>query len=188
MQKIIFFICFVILFCIVFFCITKYDNKKIKHDNWNFYLNTEHLREKENCNIKTTYCFDNNDCLFQCDNTLGSFNCIKGICNSNINNDSFEEIPQITECDPHKGIIALLLGNIGWSWEWVCKSIDPAIALENGDNKMCKNGDIVIDYLNKFPSISDCENCKGEITVPATKNKRRHVECNEKYSEFVNYN
>lgn len=187
MQKIIIIICFVILFCIVILCIQKKNKDIDLKKQLYFNLNNDYLHDRKNCDLENTYCFDNNDCALQCDNGIGEYSCVKGLCVSNLD-ELNENKPNVTECDTHKGIMALLLGKVGWNWEWTCKSLDPAIALEDGNNKMCKNGDIKIDYFEKLPEISDCKNCEGMVIVPATQNKRRHVECNKDIVDFVKYN
>lgn len=49
---------------------------------------------------------------------------------------------------------------------------------------MCKGGTINIDYTKEFPQIKHCQNCPYPITIRATQNKRKHIECDSPYYEM----
>ena len=85
-----------------------------------------------------------------------------------------------------KGMIGYLVGDVAYGkYYFICKSVDPGIALATYDNLMCKGQkDRMIDYTTKFPTINECL-CINQSIIPATRNKRKHVECDNIYYELV---
>ena len=134
---------------------------------------------KRDCDTTKTYCFSDNDCTSQCTNTNES--CVHGICRTNINS-----MEATNDCDPKKGVIGYFIGNTALGkYEYICKSVDPAIAISVNENRMCYgDSSYLIDYLSTFPSINTCT-CSNQIIVPATSQKREHVECNAAYIGLV---
>jgi hypothetical protein len=133
------------------------------------------------CSSEKHYCFDDNDCTSRCD-TVSNYSCIHGICKnfdivtSNPNND----------CDPAYGIEAFLVGNTGMGTdEYICKSLDDGIAISVTENRMCKGGDIEINYTRSMPSISDCTS-DNICLIPSTSQVREYVIVDEKYHDLVN--
>jgi len=94
-------------------------------------------------------------------------------------------IPENT-CDATMGMIAFLVGSPAFgSFHFVCRSIDPGIAISTTENLMC-NGEqnFGIDYLQQFPTIIQCT-CPDLVPVPATSQVRRYGECNSQFADFV---
>ncbi|QBB28688.1 PIF-3 [Homarus gammarus nudivirus] len=153
--------------------------KKLKNDRIAIKTSSLHGGGKKNCSTLQQYCFEDNDCLHQC--VASTMSCVNGIC---INNTNSTEASN--ECNPSKGVIGYLIGNTAFgTYEYICKTVDPGIAISVDENRMC-HGDKTyqIDYLAQYPSIYSCE-CEGKVTVPATSQKREHVECNPAFSGLV---
>lgn len=166
---------FIILLCVLF-------NKKVnvvKNDKISIDTGYMFGSGKKECELEKVYCFTDDDCFQKCVAT--TFGCIHGICLNNINTSNI-----INDCDPTKGIVGYLVGNTALgTYNYICKSIDPAIAISVNENRMCY-GDksYQIDYLKSYPSIYTC-NCSNKIIIGATSEKRRHVECNSTYIDLV---
>lgn len=153
--------------------------------------NTKQLTTKlyENTRIdclnQKTFCFTDADCAIQCTYNV-NYSCLHGICK----NDVFRSSDPSDECSPQRGILAYMQGDSAFGkYKFICKSEDPGIAISTDTNLMCSGGKIDIDYLKKFPAITDCkcEDDESMVVVPATLNKRRHVQCDKKLVGFVTY-
>lgn len=132
------------------------------------------MSNKANCNTTNVSCFDHTDCLSKCVNVA---NCKFGSCVST------DLIPPETECDVSMGMMAFLVGDPKFGkYSFVCKSVDPGIAISSTENLMCRcssSGSMTINYLDRFPQITSCM-CgdeKNACIVPATRVKREHKEC-----------
>lgn len=135
---------------------------------------------RKNCETLPTYCFDDDDCTTQCAMTT-NFTCSSGICT----NRSLLEFSTLNECDPALGFIAYYIGDVAFGdYNFICKSADPGIAINNNgvlENNMCKNGSISIDYLSKYPSMTECTcnntTLSNQIVIPATEEVREYIVC-----------
>jgi hypothetical protein len=166
---------FIILICMIF-------NKKAKNvedEKIDIKIGNLFGTGSRNCETTKTYCFEDNDCAQKC--SKSGMSCIHGVCSNNTNITDAENI-----CNPEKGVIGYLVGNTALgTYEYICKSIDPAIAISVDENRMCHGDDTYqINYLSVFPSIYSCK-CPDQITVPATSQKREHVECNSTYKGLI---
>jgi len=136
------------------------------------------LEDKRDCEQARTYCFEDSDCARLC--TISSLSqCRNGMCiNSAVINTSTIR----NECNAASGVVTFFVGNATLGrYEFICKSIDPGIAPNDITlpNKMCLNGNININYLNKFPTISDCT-CPVNylpVIIPKVSQIRERVEC-----------
>lgn len=138
---------------------------------------------KKDCIESKIYCFQDSDCLVKC-TARDEFSCIHGTCKkssvltSNSNN----------KCDPKMGVLGYLIGNTAFgTYSYICKSIDPGIAISTTENLMCK-GDSTFNfnYLTEYPTKYNCM-CKNQVLIPATSQKREHVECNAAFIDLVQY-
>ena len=144
-------------------------------------VNKPKQKTKKNCTNNVVYCFDKLNCNNSCSG--GDYQCINGVCKTDTVLISDVE----NNCNANMGILGFLVGNTAFGvYDFKCKSVDDGIAIDNEVNVMCRGGDIDIDYLKAYPSINDC-NCDHPIIIPATSVKRRHVECNSKYFDLVEY-
>lgn len=145
------------------------------------YLKLENIamQNKKQCSNTKEYCFTDNDCNLGCQES--GMSCNHGICSNILNATDAENI-----CDPKRGMIGYFVGNTALgTYDVVCKSVDPAIAISVSENRMCYNDNTYqIDYLTGFPSIYTCD-CEGRIIIPATSQKREHVECNSAFIDLV---
>jgi hypothetical protein len=138
------------------------------------------LEHRRNCDQNTTYCFEDSHCSKMC--TLSSASlCRNGIC---INSAVINTTAPKNECNAEKGVLTYFVGNSTLGrYDFLCKSVDLGIASDDVDkaNKMCKNGNITINYLQKFPDILDCDCNYGftKVLLPNTSQVRRRVECIE---------
>lgn len=134
---------------------------------------------KSDCAYEKVFCFADGDCAKNCSNAYST--CVKGTCTSDIDTSS-----ATNDCDPSRGLVGYLTGNttLG-TYEYICKSIDPGIAISVTENRMCY-GDpsYSIDYLKTFPAVNTCQ-CEGRTTIPATSEKRLHVECDKTFHDLV---
>lgn len=175
----------VILVFAIIFPIMEIKNKKvIKYDEESdFYSINSHLisETKKYCSNEITYCFEDSDCSIMCD-LKNQYICINGICK---NNKIITTVPE-NKCDPSKGMVGFLIGTPSFGkYDFICKSIDPGIALSVNTNLMCKGqNNMLIDYISKFPTTNQCL-CINKSIVPATQNKRKHVECDDIYHQLV---
>ena len=171
------------MFAIIFPIKEIKSKKNIKRNENNFFnINSRVMSEnKKYCSTYMSYCFNDSDCSIMCD-LKNKYNCINGICK---NNKIVTSVPE-NKCDPKKGLIGYLVGNTAYGkYEFICKSIDLGIALSIKTNLMCKGQkNMFIDYTTKFPTINQCS-CINKSIVPATQNKRKHVECDDIYHELV---
>ena len=136
---------------------------------------------RANCDVEKRFCFGVEDCVHNCQNS-SSVGCINGICKTDLN-----IIPAVNECDPAKGLIGFLDGNTALgTYEFICRSIDPGIAISVDVNKMCfGDPDFVVDYISAYPSIENCK-CASQIVIPSTAQIREYVECNSDFIDLVN--
>lgn len=137
---------------------------------------------RRKCDSEISYCFTDNDCRLSCAQT-SKYSCTKGICT---NTRVVETLPE-NKCNAQKGFLAYLVGNVAFGfYEYICKSIDPGIALSvDANNLMCLNQDpaLDIDYLKQFPSAYSCS-CSSACPIPATSVKRFHIECNDNFADL----
>lgn len=140
-------------------------------------------RSTRNCNREQVYCWTDADCAQACSNVSG-VSCVRGVCGQQNLVFSSPNNP----CDPAKGILAFLEGDVAFGrYVYSCKSVDPGIAISSTLNKMCLNQTtpVTINYLTKFPEITDCS-CTDTLTlVPATTVKRAHAECSPLFYDLV---
>lgn len=132
-------------------------------------------KNKINCSTSKSYCFTDDDCIGTCIND-NLYLCMNGVCkNNNIKEDQIKN-----NCDGKKGVLAFLIGDTMLGvYNKICKSIDLGIANDDGTNNMCKNGDIDINYYEKFPTADMC-NCgdkKKLIKLPQIKTHRQIGDC-----------
>lgn len=146
-----------------------------------FNVNTGKLygKGRRTCDMEKVYCFTDNDCVQNC--TEGFVNCVHGVCSTDVSVTNANN-----ECDPSKGVIGFLTGNTALgTYDYICKSVDPGIAISVKENRMCfGDSTYVVDYLQAFPSIYTC-GCDGKIEIPATSEKRLHVECDPRFQDLV---
>lgn len=137
--------------------------------------------DRSNCSEEILYCFSNTDCSRTCVDSDKI--CQHGLCKAPVMNP----IDWSETCDATKGMVGYLIGNTALGdYEFICKSIDPAIAISNTENRMCFDGSIEIDYNIAYPASSSCV-CSHPVYVPATKEKREHVECSDIFYDLVSY-
>lgn len=134
---------------------------------------------KQNCSLNKVYCFSDSDCSQQCADSYAG--CVHGLCSTDVVASAAKN-----ECDPSMGVIGFLIGNTALGiYEFICKSIDPAIAISVSENRMCfGDSGYKFDYLQSFPTIHTC-NCNGKIIIPATSEKRVHAECDSRFEDLV---
>lgn len=138
----------------------------------------------QNCKNIPVYCFEDSDCIAKCD-TLNEYSCMHGMCKQSVIIAEDDK----NKCDPKKGFIGYLIGNTTFGiYEYLCKTIDAEIAVSVNENRMCYNQIemLDIDYTKAYPSINDCT-CRDRVLVPATAQKREHVECNSIFVDLVHY-
>ena len=180
-----FIVIFVILLIFILCYVKEIRTKKlVRYDAPDIYnMNSKIMSEnKKYCNTEITYCFKDSECAVMCDRKT-RYVCLNGVCrNDKILNASTPE----NKCDIRKGLIGYLVGDVAYGkYNFICKSVDPGIALTTDNNLMCKGQkDIIIDYTMKFPTINNCL-CTNQSIVPATKMKRKHIECDNIYYELV---
>lgn len=141
------------------------------------------LSNRINCEQNTTYCFEDSHCNGIC-SIASSSKCSNGIC---INAAIINTTAPKNECNAERGVLTYFVGNptLG-RYDYLCKSIDLGIASDDitEPNKMCKNGLILINYLQQFPDANQCNCFVGftKIPLPETSQIRTYVECisNEK--------
>lgn len=138
-------------------------------------------KQRKECSSERVFCFQDSDCTRMC-NVNSPYSCLNGVCM----NERIITTTPIDECDSRMGLMPYLVGNPNFGiYKYVCKSVDPGIAVSNTKNLMCLNGPpIPINYLKEFPTISQCT-CTDIVHIPATSIKRAHVECSEHFSDFV---
>lgn len=137
---------------------------------------------RKNCAAERVYCFEDLDCLNNC--RSGERNvCRNGIC---LNRTVITTAPH-HDCEAKAGKFALFTGNpaLG-TYEWICESIDPGVAVPNETNRMCRNGVIDIDYFRGFPAPSDCF-CPADsaVLIGGTSSVRRLVQCDGRYADLL---
>jgi hypothetical protein len=134
--------------------------------------------DKIDCDQNITYCFEDAHCARLCSGQAGSI-CRNGICvNANVINTT---VP-INECNAERGVFTFFAGNVALGrYDFLCRSVDLGIAPDNpqGQNNMCKDGTIAIDYTRSFPSILDCQCPPGKslVVLPETSQVRRYAQC-----------
>lgn len=135
-----------------------------------------------NCGAENVFCFEDQDCKNMCLLTEQNV-CRNGICR---NRRVIATNPN-NECDPTKGLFALFVGDPALGrYEWVCDTIDPGVALPDGNNRMCEGGTMEINYLREFPSIPQCT-CpvSDRVAIGATSSTRRIVQCNNVFASLL---
>lgn len=180
---------YVILGCLVFiivsvylvYTITSHDIIQPDEEEKLRLLADMAAKNKRYCTTEVTYCFTDQDCSSRCD-ISNKYACINGICK---NQRIVEQNPK-NDCDPTKGFVAYLVGNPAFGqYDYICKSIDPGIAINLEKNLMCYGEKIDFNYIYKFPSTQDCSDCPYPAVVPATSVKREHLECSEQFWYLV---
>jgi len=145
---------------------------------------------KMDCLNRQVYCFNDADCFAKCF-VKTTMACFKGMCtDANIIRDGSDPIDE-DDCRYKDGRIRYFMGNIAWGkWDVVCKSTDPGISYPTGPNRMCFDWDTntnihpEIDYSKHVPDADDCK-CDTLCVIPATEIKRRHVECNTVFHDYL---
>lgn len=137
------------------------------------------IENKRPCLEENVYCFNDDHCVLKCV-LKTKFSCRHGICRNEriISNEEPKN-----DCDPKSGVLAYMIGTNMGTYEFICKTIDPVLANYGEENKMCRGGDIKINYNDHFPTQEECK-CDSKIEVPGTQQKRPHVECSPKYKSF----
>lgn len=133
---------------------------------------------KKDCSIQNVYSTNDMQCNIICQppNVYISKN---GICVNALVTQS--EITQ-NECSPEKGVLSYIVGDSQFGKTSIlCLSIDTGIQPDNpkGQNKICTNGNIDINYIKSFPEISNCE-CEPNnfpAIIEATSTIRKHATC-----------
>lgn len=137
------------------------------------------IENEKNCTKSVIYCFDDDDCRVMCSDK-GRISCLNGICKTkktitrNIEN----------KCDVKLGYYAYLVGDTMFGdYKYVCKSIDPGIAVLDENNKIvnriCNYGSINVDYRKNIPMAGEC-NCPSDthyVELPNTKTIRNRAFC-----------
>lgn len=135
---------------------------------------------RSDCNSEVVYCFNDADCRHGCQ-TRDHYACLNGICRNDrmlLDNSTHDE-----QCLAHMGMMSYLVGNTAFGrYEYVCKSIDPGIAVSSTKNLMCNNQTQAplpdINYMVELPTETMCHcNDNETAVVAATPNKRQHTEC-----------
>jgi hypothetical protein len=140
-------------------------------------------RNRINCDQIPTYCFEDSNCSGIC-TIATTTRCSNGIC---INAAVINTTAPKNECDAAKGVITYFVGNptLG-RFDYLCKSIDLGIAPDDIDlpNRMCEHGNIIINYLQQFPDVSQCTCTNGytRVMLANTSQIRNYADClpNEK--------
>lgn len=173
--------CIILTFmCYLIYILLNSDVKIFKdHEPFKMAMANFFSSHKKQCQTEQVYCFGDSDCNAKCST---SNICLNGICKLDPGYVNPSDL-----CDTKMGMVGYLVGNpeIG-GYDWICKSVDPAIAISNTENRMCFNGTIEFDYAKHFPEIESCE-CDDKIIIPATLEKRKHVECNSIYKDLIVY-
>lgn len=175
-------VCVVLILIFLIIIIYMYTNKTKTYEKDKINIKTGHLfgAGRDDCEKTDIYCFDDSDCNKKC--YISGLSCLHGVCKNKIDTTEAKN-----ECNPSKGVIGYFIGNTAIGlYEYICKSIDPGIAISVNENRMCYNSEgYTIDYLKVFPSVYSCD-CGGDgVIVPATSEKREHIECNSKYKDLV---
>lgn len=167
---------FILVFIIFLTSLTKIKpmtNSNLQ-DLINKFNGIDTLESKVDCLTATGYCFVTSDCAGTVCSNQTTFACVNGVCKSQV--VETENIKN--ECDPSKGLFGYLVGDVAFGrYTYVCKSLDPGIVNVDGTNLMCKGGQIEINYVNRLPTKDDCTCPESKIIIPATNEKREHVEC-----------
>lgn len=166
------------MFGILYLTKRKYESSKIEENDTKMSTQFE-LPNRFDCTETPNFCFTDNDCMVQCTNST-TFKCIKGLCR----NTYIYESSITNNCNPRQGMLGFLVGNpmLG-KYDYICKSIDPGIALDNGKVLMCdgQTPPININYLSKYPDTNQCT-CENKMYIPATSVKRGHYQCSNYYT------
>nr|WOZ57665.1 PIF-3 [Menippe mercenaria nudivirus] len=168
-------LCFVILTTILL----TGDRVTLKNETADIRTKGIFSNSKQDCSINKVYCFTDADCNSKCSDNQVS--CMHGACSTDV------VVSGVTnECDPSKGVVGYLVGNTALgTYSYICKSVDPAIAISVKENRMCYGDDsYTFDYLQQFPSRYACD-CTGKTLIPATSQKRAHVECDVTFHDLV---
>ena len=136
--------------------------------------------QRSNCDAELVYCFTDQDCQLGCQ-PRDLYSCMTGVCRSNrLQATDGTQDPCLTKM----GMMSFIAANTTFGrYEYLCKSVDPGVAVSSHENRMCYGQTDPapdINYLNNAPLMSQCV-CPENATalVPATEIKRAHVECNK---------
>lgn len=146
---------------------------------------------KKNCTSEKLFCMDDSDCANFCltKNISQTFACQLGTCILQ------NQTTSTNNCNPTRGIFSVFVGDSELGRiNQICKSVDPGVALSDGNNKMCKGsdefglGELGINYLDHIPSLRDCYELCPESFVPVHTNSivRTYAECNSDVYELLN--
>lgn len=144
------------------------------------------VSKRRACTNELTFCFETAECRKKClhHTSNAEYACINGVCR---NLQIVKSTRDADKCSLEKGLVAFLVGDRTFgTYDFVCKSIDPGIAITEATNLMCKGGSIGINYVRKFPSVGDCRCAPAsKCLIPATSEVREHVQCDERYYDLL---
>lgn len=173
---------YILLFIIVAFIFytIKYYVKLPIPDKSTFNLERFIADPAFDCDTGEVYCFDDVTCSTKCNTIADTFGCVNGVCRKNI---MLSEEAR-NECDVKEGLVAFASFDPLQNVTFQCKSIDPYVRpdLVEDPLRMCKNGDIVYSYIEKYPAIADCT-CPSNLTtnvVEGSGGVRKYVVCVDK--------
>lgn len=149
------------------------DTKEKKY----FFTSTHKFTEQRNCEHETVYSVITEQCIDICTDVFVSRN---GVC---VNSKIPEEEEVKNKCNSKAGVFAYLIGNteLGTA-DLFCISSDPGIQPNDSSiekNKLCKNGEIEIDYTKSLPLLQNCKCGNNEFLalIAGTSTIRRHGLC-----------
>lgn len=135
---------------------------------------------RKDCDIVRVFAMDDSTCENVCSGNT-PYLAKNGIC---INSTIVNQSETTNECDSKLGVLAILIGDPQFgSVNSYCVSIDAGVQSSNIHlpNKMCTGGKININYLEKFPQISECECETGlnKVVIPSTNVTREYAVCSK---------
>lgn len=121
------------------------------------------VQGKVDCDRVKTKCSQDSDCQTAC---YFGLSCVQGTCQS--------KYETTQKCDVKKGLVSTYeyLPAIG-TFESICLSVDPGVALENGQNVYCQGGSSNLDYTSGYPNVCSCPT--GETALPIWGNLNRRL-------------
>lgn len=145
---------------------------------------------KRDCDVETIYSVDDAQCQALCKEP-GAFVSVNGAC---VNTLAFNQEVIHANCDPHKGVLAYLLGDPQFgNTKLFCLSIDLGVQPDNvnKENTICTGGSIDIDYVQSFPQLAQCKCPDNKVlaVIPSTTTIRSRGVCmHENYKQFLEFN
>lgn len=177
-RKIVYVLFFIVfLIAIVVGLIAYTSNMDMPHMRMNL-PGSQTERVKRNCDVELTYSVLDEQCQNVCAGP-GLYRSHNGIC---VNLLAFDHTAVIEKCEPHKGLMAFMMGNsqLGTA-RLTCLSVDPGIQPDDitKDNIICIDGTIDIDYLKEFPIGNQCKCPEGKkpYAIANTSQIRTHTVC-----------